>query len=239
MSPKGPQKGRGGYRMKKRFLLLTLFALILGGCALVKSYVNSIVDPQIDAMAAPYNRYIMMPLMEGIDPETDLQYKEYAQILDQALRSRGFLKSDTLDEAGVVIFVAYGIGDPQKQSYTMALPVWGQTGVSSSTSYGTVNLYKNFGTYTSTTTYTPTYGITGYVPYSYSRTEYTRFLFIEAIDLIKYRESKKIAPVWKTNVISTGSTGDLRAIFPCLARAASPYLGKDTGKTVRVLSEMK
>jgi len=225
--------------MKTRLLILTSIILVLNACMRIESYVNSIIDPKINVMSRPYTKYLMMPLLEGVDPETDLQYREYEQILDQILNAQGFVKSPNLEEAGIVVFVAYGIGDPRQQNYTMALPVWGQTGVSSAATSGTINLYKNYGTYTSHTTYTPSYGITGYVPVSYSRASYTRFLFLEAIDLSKYKTTQKIVPSWKTSVISTGSTGDLRVVFPYLARAAAPYLVKDSGKAVRVVVEMK
>jgi hypothetical protein len=225
--------------MKTKLIILVAVLIIFCACARIRGYVNSIKDPQIDPISEPYKNYIMVPSMKGIDPATDLQYKEYEQILEQSLRIRGFTKSPSLEKAGVIIFVAYGIGDPQQQIYTAILPVYGQTGVSSSTTTGTINLYKNYGTYNSTTTYNPSYGITGYVPITNSTTMYTRYLIIDAIDMTKYRASQKIVPVWKTTVFSTGSTGDLRTVFPYLAKAASRYLGQNTGKAIRVEMQFK
>ena len=40
--------------------------------------------------------------------------------------------------------------------------------------------------------------------------------------------------LWTTTVTSTGSSGDLRRVFPALAAAAKPYIGTNTGQIVEV-----
>ncbi|QNA85201.1 hypothetical protein G4G27_15230 [Sphingomonas sp. So64.6b] len=40
--------------------------------------------------------------------------------------------------------------------------------------------------------------------------------------------------IWRVDVESSGSSGDIRAIFPYLVYAAAPYIGADTGQAVRV-----
>jgi len=219
--------------MKRTGIILAVLVASLSSCVRYGAEINAIADPSFATQSGQQNRYIMMPLVEGVDPSTDLQYKEYENKLDVALRSRGFVKSRSLDEADIIIFCAYGIGNPSQHRYSMALPVWGQTGVSSSTTTGRVNLYGNYGTYTATATYTPSYGVVGFMNYSGSVTMYTRFLFLEAIDLKKYRDTQKIVPVWSTSVISTGRTDNLRSVFSYLVQFASPYLGKSTGKVIR------
>ena len=42
------------------------------------------------------------------------------------------------------------------------MPVYGQTGISSSNTFGTINTFGNTSTYSGSTYYTPSYGITGY-----------------------------------------------------------------------------
>jgi hypothetical protein len=225
--------------MKARMVAIIVFALLIGGCAFrVKSNVSSIVDPHIDVKAQPYNKYIMVPLMPGINPATNLPYKQYAEILEKTLATNGFIKAATLEEAGIVIEVAYGVGDPKQYNYAMALPFYGQTtGPSGSNTTGTFTAYANYGNFV-TSTYAPAYGEAGAAFVPASDTTYTRFLHLEAIDLGKYRTENKVVIVWKTTVFSTGPSGDLRSIFPYMAKAASRYIAKDSGQ-VRTVTVAK
>jgi hypothetical protein len=223
--------------MKTRVVTLMLLALLLNTCAFrIKSEVSSIVDPQIDVKAQPYNKYIMVPLMQGINPATNLQYRRYAEILGKTLATNGFTKAATPEEAGIIIEVAYGTGDPKQYNYTMVLPFYGKTtGVGGSNAEREFTAYADYGNVV-TTTYQPAYGQAGAIFAPGSSTSYTRFLHIEAIDLRKYRTENKIVIVWKTTVFSTGQSGDLNLIFPYMANAASRYLAKDSGgfRTVSV-----
>ncbi len=64
---------------------------------------------------------------------------------------------------------------------------------------------------------------------------YTRYVFLDAYDLDLFRESKKEKQLWKTEIISTGSSGDLRRVFPVLIAASSPYISENTGQKVKVV----
>ncbi len=130
--------------------------------------------------------------------------------------------------------MGYGIGNPQNQTYSYALPVFGQTGIASSNTYGTINSYGGYSTYNGTTTYTPTYGITGYQTYVRSATTYFRYFTLDALDLAEYKVTKGIVPLWKMTVTSTGSSNDLRLVMPVLVAASQPYLATNTERKVRV-----
>jgi hypothetical protein len=225
--------------MKIRVVAYVVLALLLSGCAYtIESRVSSMVNPQINAKAQPFNKYIMVPLMQGINPAKDRQYRRYAEILEKTLATNGFTKAATLEEAGIIVEIAYGIGDPKQYDYAMALPFYGQaTGAGGSNTEGKFTAYANYGNFV-TTTYTPAYGEAGAVFASGSDTTYTRFLHIEAIDLGKYRTEKKIVPVWTTTVSSTGQSRDLDTVFPYMASAASRYIAKDSGQ-VRTVRETR
>jgi hypothetical protein len=225
--------------MKARLVSILVVALLINGCAYrMVCKVSSIVDPQISAKAQPYNKYIMVPLMQGINPTTNLQYRQFAEILGKTLAANGFTKAATLEEAGIVIEVAYGVGDPKQYNYAMALPFYGQTtGPTGSSTTGTFTAYANYGDFI-TSTYTPAYGEAGAAFVPGSSATYTRFLYIEAIDLGKYRTEKKIVTVWKTSVFSTGQSRDLNSVFPYMANAASRYIATDSGQ-VRTVKETK
>ena len=125
-------------------------------------------------------------------------------------------------------------GDPQEHQYSYSIPTWGQTGVSSSYTTGTISSYGGYGSYSGTTTYTPAYGITGSTTHIGSYTTYFRFIVLDAVDLDEYKKSKKEVQLWKTYVTSSGSSSDLRRVFPILVAASQQYFGKNTGQKVEV-----
>jgi hypothetical protein len=168
---------------------------------------------------------------------TDLQFREYAAYIDRALVSRGYVPAESIDKADLAVFVIYGIGNPQEHQYSYSIPTFGQTGVSSSSTYGTLNTYGSFGTYSGTTTYTPTYGITGSTSHIRTYTTYFRFLVLDALNLSEYKQTKKEVQLWKTTITSTGSSGDLRRVFPYMVTASMPHIGTNTGQQIKVILE--
>lgn len=215
-------------------LALIIYFIMLSGCATTPSMtfltnVNSIARKD----AAIKTHYILLPGGKGMDTN-ELQFQEYAGYIDNILAERGFVKAVSFQQADIAIFLSYGIGNPQSYQYSYSLPTWGQTGVSSANTYGTLSSYGNMATYSGTTTYIPSYGITGYTTQIGTRTVYTRFLLLDAYDVSTYMRDKKMLEVWKTDVVSTGSSDDLRLVFPYLAVAMEPYLGLNTGRNIRV-----
>lgn len=210
-------------------------AVTLASCATMQptrfvSGVDSLVQPD----ASTKKRYVLMPGGKDIDA-SDLQFIEYANYIEKILNERGFVKASQMPEADIAIFLSYGIGNPQTHQYSYSLPVMGQTGVSSSSTYGTVSTsYGGVGTYSGATTYTPTYGVTGYTSHVDSYTTYTRFLFMDAYDIAAYKQDQKMNQVWKTSVVSTGSSNDLRLVFPYMAVAMKPYIATNTGRKIEV-----
>ncbi|MBI3811240.1 MAG: hypothetical protein HY283_03410 [Nitrospirae bacterium] len=166
-----------------------------------------------------------------------MQFKEYAAYINRALISRGLTPVETAEKADLAVFVIYGIGNPQEHQYSYSLPVWGQTGVSSSNTYGTLSMYGNYGTYSGTTTYNPTYGIKGYTSHVGNYATYFRFLVLDALDLAEYKQTKKEVQLWKTIITSTGSSGDLRRVFPYLVSASKPHIAANTGQQIKVILE--
>lgn len=63
---------------------------------------------------------------------------------------------------------------------------------------------------------------------------YTRFLFLDAYDVATYIKENKMNQVWKTNVVSAGSSNDLRLVMPYMVTAMKPYLGTNTGRKIDV-----
>ncbi len=211
-----------------RVLISALFAVSITACA-TPFYVS--VDSIAATSPKQFRTYLMLPGNEDGNFD-DLQYKEYSAYLAKALAEKGYVPADSFETADLAVVLSYGISDPQTQQYTYSLPVYGQTGVSSSTTTGTAYSYGNSTTISANTTYTPSYGVTGYSTHVGSVTTFFRFARIEAYDLAEYRESDRQLQIWSTKIVSTGTSGDLRRIFPMLIAAGYPYLGTNTGKRI-------
>lgn len=220
--------------MKARIAVITILlaALVVSGCATMQPQFSVRVD-SISGGTADKNSYILLPGNKDTKAE-DLQFKEYAAYVNRALIKQGFVPAESFENANVAIFLIYGIGDPQEHQYSYSIPTWGQTGVSSSYTTGTISSYGGYGSYSGTTTYTPTYGITGNTTHIGSHITYFRFMVLDAVDLDEYKKSEKEVQLWKTTVTSSGSSGDLRQVFPILVAASQQYVGKNTGQKVEV-----
>lgn len=220
----------------KLVIIFILLGTLLFGCAGPDYYVD------VDSISSPDvptgKRYAMLSGKNDAPPD-DLQFKEFASYVHRALREQGFTKVEKLKDADIAIFLAYGIGDPQKQNYSYSLPLYGQTGYSSSTTYGTLSTYGNTGSYSETTHYTPQYGIIGYKNYTGSYYEYFRWLMLDAYDVAAYKTSQKLMQAWQTSATSVGSSGDLRLVFPIMVAASRPFIGTNTGKKVRIVLHEK
>lgn len=220
-----------------RLACVLLMLLTAAGCATMQPLRYTVnVDSISDPTALARTKYILLPGNKDTSAN-DLQFKEYAAYINRALISRGLTPVETVENADLAVFVIYGIGNPQEYQYSYSLPVWGQTGVSSSNTYGTLSTYGNSGTYSGTTTYNPTYGIKGYTSHVGSYTEYFRFLVLDALDLAEYKQTKKEVQLWKTTITSTGSSGDLRRVFPYLVSASKPNIAANTGQQIEVILE--
>lgn len=173
------------------------------------------------------------------DPNTtggSLQFREYASYIERALQEKGYKLTDNINEAQVIVFLAYGISEPHESHYSYSTPVWGQTGVSSAYTTGSVYNYGGgTSSYSGTTTYTPQYGITGYQSHSGTRISYTRHVVLDAYDLKEYQKTQKEVQLWRTTITSSGSSGDLRQVFPVMVAASLKHIGKNTGKQVKVV----
>ena len=220
--------------MKYRFLLGVIAVTWLTGCATVHQpyivNVDSINDPQ----TAFKTKYLLLSGIKDVG-EDDLQFREYAGYVDRALAMIGYTKATSFDEAEIAVYLSYGIGDPESHTYSYSVPTWGQTGVSSSITYGTVNVYGNTASYSGTTTYAPQYGVIGSRTHVDTIVTYYRYMILDVVDLEKYRETEEKRQLWKTTATSTGTSGDLRRVFPILVAASKEYFGTNTGKRLRII----
>lgn len=200
--------------------------VLLGGCATRPRFhvsVSALAASEADSA----RRYVLLPGNKDVKLQ-DLQFQEYATYLRRALDWQGFSEANDDQDADVVIVALYSISDPQEHTYTYAIPHWGQTGYQSATTYGTLYKYGNYGTYSGTTYYQPSYGITGYSAGVGTYVTYTRTLGLVGFDAQSIRAGEEPKELWRVFAVSVGSSSDLRMIFPYLVAAARPYIGKAT-----------
>jgi hypothetical protein len=183
-------------------------ATLISGCVRFDVRIDSISSEEV----GPKKTYVLLPGNQDTAAE-DLLFKEFAKYVHRALAAKGFLPAVNVEEAKVVIFLSYGIGNPQEHLYSY-------TTTESSPVYSTFG--GEVGTIKSKTSHVGSF-----------RT-YDRFILIDAYDLDAYREQKKLSQLWKTTVTSSGSSGDLRRVFPVLIAASRAYLGSNTGRQVHL-----
>jgi hypothetical protein len=217
---------------KAAFGCLVICLRSLVGCVPHTKPVNISVNAFAAPQATSYRRYIVLPMNDGVQ-ESDLEFREFCIYLHRLLQARGFQPAKSPDEAELAIFFGYGIGDPQERSYSYNVPVWGQTGVASSTTVGQVTASGDNATFTSQTSNTPQYGVTGYRTEKGSVTTFTRYAMVNAVDVERYRQEQRVVEVWTTKITSTGVSGDLRTVLPVMLAGARDFVGVSSGSMVQ------
>ncbi len=218
--------------MQTKPLLAIVLSLFFTGCA-GHNYsvsVNAISAQQ--ANAQNNTTCFLLPLNDTIAKD-ELAFKEYSSFIAKGLREKNYKITSIPSDADLAVFIGYAISEPNTQTTTFQMPIYGQTGYSSSQTVGSYNSYS--GTYYGSTSYTPTYGITGYTPVTTTTTYFTRALVVYAYEIMKQNEEVKLgSQAWKTECFSTGTSGDLREVMPYLAAAAKDYLCQNTGKALQL-----
>ncbi len=221
--------------MKYIKLFSILCILTLCGCATFSNLGTPRFHISVDSLAASgadsKKTYLLLPGNQGATA-ADLQFKEYAEYLKRVLSKKGYVYTESKDEANLAIYLAYGMGDPETHQYSYELPIWGRTGFYASSTHVAETVVNGQTRYRTYTTYTPEYGYIGYNTHIDSVTTYTRFAVITAYDYDQFKKDGTEAQLWKTTINSTGTTDDLRRIFPILMAASIPYLATDTGSKV-------
>ena len=202
-------------------LVIGFSILFLSACTgFVKSDVA--VFHQLGGTTTPMT-YVLVPLKEQ---ENSLEYKTYAVLVRQELRKYQYRQVPAEEKPDVVIAFNYGI-DTGKEKLD-AIPIFGQTGVSSATTYGTLSTHGNYGTYSGTTTYTPSYGIVG--SSTVSRTEYSRGLWLYIVDA-KSVGTGKINVLYEGSVKSSGSSSQISRVMPAMIKALFKKFPGKSGET--------
>ena len=213
---------------KTRNLALIFAVALLSGCGVrFKMRVDSIASP----LAHQSRTYILMPGQQDVSSD-DLHFKEFASIVDTALALRGFSKASSENVADMAVLLSYGVSEPETVSSTYSRPIYGRIGGGTSHYSGSISGSGGTSHYSGTVYESSSFGVVGSSTHTRHVTIYHRFLELEALVLNESREAQEATPIWKTTVVSSGSSGDMRLVFPYLVAGSLEYLAKDTRKAV-------
>ena len=202
--------------------------------------------------------FIIIPANEHID-ENDLEFKEYSGYIKKLLATVGAKEASKPEIADICILMNYEITN-QSYSETVAIPVFGKTGINSITtnsqSTGTSNAYVNANTSTygnsssgtaygnasgssnttSTTNINYSYGIAGYNNVQRHVEDYLRVINLYAYE---NKDVEKPVMTWKTNIMSDGTTNSLKPIVTVMAFGALGLVGTSKTEKIKIQSDNK
>ncbi|MGS3387657.1 MULTISPECIES: hypothetical protein [Enterobacteriaceae] len=214
--------------------LIVLFALsLLAGCAqkpLVT--VNALSSGQ-----SVGKKFVIIPASQELWNTKQIEYTQIAAVVAATLSSQGYtqVKDEKLaDQAILLNFMRSGA---VSNTRNVTVPVYGQTGVSSATTYGSANTtFNSYGggygtantTGSATTVYTPTYGITGAYNTTVTDTFYGAGVMLQSFDVKAYLNNKQANMLWKVGSSVVSQQSDGIADYKGLARIAASYAGQNT-----------
>ena len=222
-------------------LIFFLVAISLIGC--VSTSMSSSNSPKYVIEVDSYGedstlvgKSCFLFLADSTINKTDLQFSEFHDLLLKFFIQKKYNIVDSFGLADVIILYNYGISDPTSKEISLNLPVWGQTGISSTSTSGDLKVdpYSNNIKYSEKTTRTPSYGITGYNNVQTTLTSYLRYLNLVAFDMDHYKKTKEQKRLWQSYITSSGSSGDLRKTFPIMLIGASNYIGHKSGEKIQI-----
>ncbi len=212
--------------------------VFLAGCGLMAAYglytpsqvVRVSVNSINDTIRLQGKKYVLFSGDAKIS-DNDLQFREFAGYVRKILSSLGYVEVNS-PSAEIAIFMRYGMGQPTRVDYSNSSPVFGFVGggTSSFTAFSSSG-QVTMGTISSA----PQLGVVGQNYNSGSYYLYSRWLRLEAVDLVATGDTKNPVISWQTTVVSSGTSADLRLVFPYLIAAAKDYIGGNTGKMVNIV----
>ncbi|CAB3928779.1 DUF4136 domain-containing protein [Achromobacter deleyi] len=217
----------------KRFALCVLTLGLLIGCASHQANirVESIAD---ESAAQQLRRFVVFPGNSDTDAGS-LEFRNYATQIGREMTQRGYMQVVSPTDAEIAVFLQYQTTGPHTSTSTSVMPLWGQTGYSSSQTFGT---FDQFGGYSGSTTYTPTYGVTGYMPVTNTSIYYVHGLRLSAYDVRQLFAGKR-QEVWNATATGISSDANLRDDFWILVEAIGPSIGRTQPATTIAIKPKK
>ncbi|MBF0104952.1 MAG: DUF4136 domain-containing protein [Deltaproteobacteria bacterium] len=193
--------------MKKRCLMFVV-PLFLIGCAGMRVQSRVTTFHTFNQLTG-VTKYAFVPLK---NQQNSLEWDAYKNQISAELSKYNFVEASAKD-ASILVAFDYAVGGAISKIGSM--PIIGQTGVSSSSTTGTLTYTGNTGTYQQNTSYNPTYGVVGSRTFSY--TNYPRLLLLYMVDKNSARQKNGVK--YEAKVYSEGSFGEIAAVMPAMIKA--------------------
>ena len=187
----------------RNIILAVLIAVGVAGCASVVTDVN-----KFGALPGGGKTFIIVPFNEQ---KGSAEFATYAASLSRRFQQQGFVEEQVLAKADYAIFFSYGVAG--SETVSGAAPMYGQTGGGTSSQSGTYSGSSGYGTYSGTNTATPTYGMVGVIPYSF--TYHSRFLRMYMIDIKKSPPETPVS-TWEVTASSKGTSSSFAPVSECI-----------------------
>jgi hypothetical protein len=216
-----------------------LFCFFLAGCAQVQSTVTV-----FHTLPAKGDGQTITIWPADKSKVGTLEFKAYAEKLTQHLQAAGYtvIEGSAQNPSRYVAVFNYGIDDGTLVTSTYAIPQYGVTGYSGSTTTGTVSGFGNMANVTATTTYTPQYGVTGYSTGTETDRVFKRAIILDIYDVTKVKpgdSSPANAQVYDGKLTSAGSCGSIAGVIdPMLSALFEDFPGQ-SGRTHTVNVRLK
>ena len=189
-----------------RFLIIIFASAFILSCT---RYVETNVSSYSNMNYFSGEKIIVLASNEEL--QRSIEFERVKKKVETNLKYKGYSITKVISDADLIAFINFGIGEGQNISSSVSMPVYGQTGISSSNTFGTINTFGNTSTYSGSTYYTPSYGITGYQNIPMNYTVYNRYF---VMDIFENNNTEKVGEkMYEVNLNSTGSSGSLNCVI--------------------------
>lgn len=194
-----------------QILVFMLLAFLLSGCATLESRVQ--VYHQ-DDMNLQNKSYAFIPIIK-VGQLSNLEYDYYAKIISDNLNRYGLYKTSDVKLAQLCVTFFYFTG--QGTQNVGMLPIYGQTGIASSYTSGYLSNFGSTATYSGYTQYTPSYGVVGATPFTYTTYPHVFAMNIHNASDLKRKNFK---PIYSVIVSNNNGVSDISSLLPYMIEAA-------------------
>lgn len=199
--------------MKPSVASLLLAGVILTGCADGAGVLPQYIEARIKSFSVidKINPGTTIAIYGG-EIDSTLEFDSVRNRVRQYLERSGYVVVNLNEKPDQVMLVLFGIDNGQTVQRNVSVPIFGQTGVASSSTYGTINSYGTTSTLNATTFNTPSFGVTGYNNFTVNDKVYSRYLILDIIDP-KQSSEGRYKFVYQSELNSTGSCGNFHSVL--------------------------
>jgi hypothetical protein len=217
-------------KSKENYILITFITVIVLFCSYTtKGQMPVSINSYSNRENLPSKKIALLVCNDENIPKYDLKKLDIERYIKKTLEQKNYTFTSDNDSANIVIFYEYGISDPKEYTTQKIVPVWGEIGISSSTT----TTYRSIGGNLHTRTrYNPSYGQIGERVEEEKHTSYMKWANIAAFDTDFYRQTGEDKMLWLVEISNEDSSNDIRFIFPYMMAATTEYIEKNSIKKI-------